>query len=373
MIRPASVRAFNERVARGEAVDAAAYNATLRQAVGEVVRRQAAVGVDVVSDGEFGKPGWAGYSIDRLSGFEIRPVVPARVGYLGWEAEGRFKDFYDQAGPPRHARHHAVCVGPITYTDAGRAAMRRDVANLKAALADVEVEDAFLPVVAPASFEGYYSNEYYRTDEEFIFAVAEAQHEEYRLITDAGLMVQVDDAILLNLHDIIVDSGKDYRRWVAMNVEALNHALRGIPEEKVRYHLCWGSWPGPHTSDVPLAEIIDLVLKINCQAYSIEAANPRHEWEWVVWQETKLPDGKILMPGMVSHAIAHVEHPELIAQRIRRYADLVGDENVIASSDCGFAQNAAIGRQHPEIVWAKLEALAEGARIASRSRSGQRM
>jgi 5-methyltetrahydropteroyltriglutamate--homocysteine methyltransferase len=243
------------------------------------------------------------------------------------------------------------------------------VANFKAALQNVQVEEAFLPVVAPCSISVNYRNEYFKTDEEFLFAVAEAMHEEYKIVTDAGLIVQADDAILANLHDPVVDSGLDYRSWVDMNLRALNHGLRGIPEDMVRYHLCWGSWPGPHTTDVPLAEIVDLILKINCQAYSIEGANPRHEWEWVVWQDTKLPEGKILLPGVVSHAISHVEHPELIAQRIRRFADLVGPENVIASTDCGFAQGGAIARQEQEIVWTKLESLAEGARIASRARA----
>jgi 5-methyltetrahydropteroyltriglutamate--homocysteine methyltransferase len=249
--------------------------------------------------------------------------------------------------------------------------MRRDVANFKAALEQVQVEEAFLPVVAPCSISVNYRNEYYSSDEEFLFAVADALREEYQIIIDAGLIVQADDAILANLHDPVVDSGVDYRKFVEMNLEALNHALRGIPEDRVRYHLCWGSWPGPHTTDVPLAEIVDLVLKINCQAYSIEAANPRHEWEWAVWQDTKLPDGKILLPGMVSHAISHVEHPELVAQRIQRYADLVGPENVIASTDCGFAQGSGTARQEQEIVWAKLESLAEGARIATQRRKGK--
>jgi 5-methyltetrahydropteroyltriglutamate--homocysteine methyltransferase len=256
-------------------------------------------------------------------------------------------------------------VAPITYTAAGRAAMQRDVANFKAALQQVQVQEAFLPVVAPCSIGVDYGNEYYKSEEEFLFAVAEALHEEYRTIVDPGLIVQVDDAILTNLYDQVRSEGKDYRSWVAMNVEALNHGLRGIPEDRVRYHLCWGSWPGPHMSDVPLHDIVDLLLRINAQAYSIEAANPRHEWEWVVWKDVKLPAGKILLPGVVSHAVSHIEHPELIAQRITRFANLVGRENVIASTDCGFAQASRIARQHPTIMWAKLAALAEGARIAS--------
>jgi len=213
-----------------------------------------------------------------------------------------------------------------------------------------------------------YENEYYKSEEEFLFAVADALHEDYQAIVDAGLIVQVDDAILTNLYDRIRSQGRDYRKWVAMNIEALNHGLRGIPEDRVRYHLCWGSWPGPHTSDVPLRDIVDLLVKVNAQAYSIEAANPRHEHEWQVWRDLKLPDGKILLPGVVSHAIAHVEHAYLIAQRITRFANILGRENVIASTDCGFAQASQVARQHPSIVWAKLEALAEGARIAWREK-----
>lgn len=366
MIRPDSIRAFGQAAARGERVDREAYEATLRQEVAEVVRQQARCGIDVVSDGEFGKSGWTDYIFDRVTGFEQRQIPRPRVGHKGWDAEGRFKEYYETPESPRRAHSpQAVCVGPITYTEAGKAVMRRDVANLKAALQQVQVEDAFLPVVAPCSISINYKSEYHRSDEEFLFAVADALHEEYRIIADAGLILQTDDAVLTNLHDAVVYSGRDYRKWVGMNVAALNHALRGIPAEQVRYHLCWGSWPGPHTTDVPLAQIVDLVLQINCGAYSIEAANPRHEWEWQVWEQTRLPEGKILLPGMISHATSHVEHPELVAQRILRYAKLVGPENVIASSDCGFAQGTATARQQPEIVWAKLESLAEGARIAT--------
>jgi 5-methyltetrahydropteroyltriglutamate--homocysteine methyltransferase len=372
MIRPPKIQEFNRAIAAGDAYDEAEYQATLRAEVANVVRKQAASGIDVVSDGEFGKPGWL-HLLTRVSGFEIREVPRPRVGLRGWDPEGRFKDFYERPVPGQppgggQTVRQAVCVGPIAYTAQGREQMQRDARNFKAALEGVQVEEAFLPTVAPCSISVNYRNEYYTSDEEFLFAIADALHEEYQIIIDAGLIVQADDAILANLHDPVVDSGLDYRKWVGMNLDALNHALRGIPEDRVRYHLCWGSWPGPHTTDVPLAEIVDLVLGINCQAFSIEAANPRHEWEWVVWQDTKLPEGKLLLPGMVSHAISHVEHPELIAQRIERYAGLVGPENVIASTDCGFAQGAGIARQENEIVWAKLESLSEGARLATQRR-----
>lgn len=367
MIRPPKIVEYVEALAAGQQIDEAAFESELRTAVAEVVRNQVAAGVDMVSDGEFSKTNWLAYFKQRCSGFETRMQPLRTPTFLGADREGRFAEFYDQAfswfqrGQPVP---HMVCVGPLEYTDSGRAAIARDIANLKHAIEGLSVQEAFLPVIAPCSLGIAYWNEYYRSDEEFLFAVADALHVEYKAITDAGLVVQVDDAILTNLYDQVRADGKDYRRWVQMNIEALNHGLRGIPEDRVRYHLCWGSWPGPHTTDVPLREIVDLLLQIHAQAYSIEAANPRHEHEWLVWADVKLPDGKILMPGVVSHASSHVEHPELIAQRITRFANLVGRENVIPSTDCGFAQSSRIVRQHPSIVWAKLEALAEGARIA---------
>jgi 5-methyltetrahydropteroyltriglutamate--homocysteine methyltransferase len=370
LLKPPEVLAFIQAKADGQPIDEHAFTQTLRTAVDEVVRQQAAAGVDVPSDGEFGKSAWTNYVVERMSGFELRTVPRPPVTFLGAEAEGRFAGYYEQMslqnlGRPRlETSIRMVCTGPIAYT--GKAIMQRDVDNFRAALEHVQVEEAFLPVVAPASIAVDHANEFYPSEEAYLFAVAEALHEEYQTIVDAGLIVQVDDAILTNMYDAVVASGQDYRHWVQMRLEALNHGLRGIPEDRVRYHLCWGSWPGPHTSDVPLREIVDLLLQINAQGYSIEAANPRHEHEWTVWRDVKLPDGKILLPGVVSHAISHVEHPELIAQRITRYADLVGRENVIASTDCGFSQNFRVQRQHPTVVWAKLEAMAEGARLASR-------
>ena len=371
LIRPDEVLAYSQALTAGQPVDEDAYGTTLRDAVGEVVRQQVAHGIDFVSDGEFGKSAWTSYSLNRLTGFELRDD-PDFLRFLGRERL-RFSEYYEasfaalrsgKAGDKLVANQW-VCVEPIRYTDEGRAAMARDVDNLKAAIDGVDAADAFLPVAAPCSIAVSYANEYYDSEEEFLFALADAQREEYQTITDAGFIVQIDDAILTNLHDAIVDSGRDYRRWVEMNIAALNHALRDIPEDRVRYHLCWGSWTGPHTSDVPLAEIIDLLLTIDAQAYSIEAANPRHEHEWTVWKQHRLPDGKILMPGCISHAITHIEHPELIAQRIERFASLVGKENVIASSDCGFAQGAGLERQQIDVVWAKFDALAAGATLAS--------
>jgi 5-methyltetrahydropteroyltriglutamate--homocysteine methyltransferase len=357
LIRPPEVLAL------GPDTDEATRSQTLRRAVADVVRKQAEVGVDVVSDGEFGKSSWFTYVMDRLDGYEARPAERPKIGVRGKD-EARYPDFWQAVGPQggRAYRRH-VCVAPITYI--GKSLMQRDVDNLLSALAGLQVEGAFLPVVAPTSISVDHTNEYYPTEEQYLEAVADALHEEYRTITDAGLIVQLDDAILTHWYDRITEEGGDYRKWVAQQVEIINHALRGIPEEQVRYHVCWGSWPGPHTSDVPLRTIVDLILNINAQGFSIEAANPRHEWEWTVWQDVKLPEGKILIPGVISHAISHVEHPELIAQRLQRFCELVGRENVIASSDCGFAQGAGTQRQVPSIVWAKLSALAEGARLAT--------
>jgi 5-methyltetrahydropteroyltriglutamate--homocysteine methyltransferase len=345
--------------------------AVLRQSVADVVRHQADVGIDVPSDGEYGKSGWFLYLTERTSGFESREAEPPPIGVMGRERAERFVEYYDEqiaAGgviTPTAFSRRLVATGPIRYTDTGRALLQRDLLNFKAALANAGLDEGFLPLIAPASVFPSHGNEYYASEEEYLFGLADALHEEYQMVVDAGLILQVDDAILLNMHDSVVAAGQDYRRWMKLRLDALNHALRGIAEDRVRYHLCWGSWHGPHTSDVPLRDIVDLVLTVNAGAYSIEAANPRHEHEWVVWQDVKLPAGKVLIPGMVTHHSATVEHPELVAQRIVRFASVVGRENLIAGSDCGFAQSQGIRRQHPSIMWAKLEALAEGARLAS--------
>jgi 5-methyltetrahydropteroyltriglutamate--homocysteine methyltransferase len=260
----------------------------------------------------------------------------------------------------------AVCVAPIRYT--GEAEVQRDIANFKAALARAGVAEGFLPVAAPASVIPDRKNEYYASDEEMLEAIADAMRVEYRAIVDAGLLLQLDDARAAVTYDRMVPpaSFADYRRWLEVQVEAINHATQGIPRERIRYHVCWGSWPGPHTSDVPLKDIVDLVLRVRAGAYLIEAANPRHEHEWRVWENATLPEGTILVPGVISHATNVVEHPELVAERIVRFARLVGRDNLIAGTDCGFAQGPFHRRVHPSIMWAKLEALAEGARLASR-------
>jgi 5-methyltetrahydropteroyltriglutamate--homocysteine methyltransferase len=374
LIRPPKLLEFIRPRQNGQPYDEQAYAKCLRDSVADVVRRQADAGIDVVSDGEFGKSiSWSQYALERLSGFERRAARAGEHGFSRGADRARFADFYRELdaadGPPAAVGASAgvaVCVGPISYT--GQAEIRRDIDNFKAALEQQGARQGFLPVASPTSVIPDRKNEYYKSDGELLYAIADAMRAEYRAVIDAGLFLQLDDARLAVTYDRMVPpaSFADYRNWVAMNVEAINHALQGIPEERVRYHVCWGSWPGPHLTDVPLKDIVDLVLKVKAATYLIEGANPRHEHEWRVWESVPLPPGKVLAPGMVSHATNVVEHPELIAQRIVRLAKLVGRERVLASTDCGFAQGPFHRRVHPSIMWAKLEALAEGARLASR-------
>jgi 5-methyltetrahydropteroyltriglutamate--homocysteine methyltransferase len=349
----------------------------LRRSVADVVRRQEEAGIDIVSDGEYGKTmSWSRYILDRLSGLEEREdntggFRPAIAG----KDRREFAEFYDEyeaaqgfAGLGKQAARLGtwVVTGPIKYS--GQAAIERDIANLKSALKGGRVK-GFLPVVAPASVAPNRKDEHYKKPEEALFAIAEALNAEYKAVVAAGLYVQIDDAFLTSSYDVMVPPGtlKDYRKWAALRIEALNHALKGIAEERSRYHLCWGSWNGPHTNDVALKDIVDLILKVRVGAYSLEMANPRHEHEWRVWKDVKLPAGKKLLPGLISHSTNVVEHPELVAERIVRLADLVGRDNVVASTDCGFAQGPFARRVHPSIQWAKLRALSEGARIADRA------
>jgi 5-methyltetrahydropteroyltriglutamate--homocysteine methyltransferase len=374
LIRPAELLQFIRPKQAGQPYDEQAYAKCLRSSVTQAVRRQVDAGIDVVSDGEFGKSiSWSQYVLERLSGFERRPVRPGEHGFNRGADRARFADFYRELdaaeGPPAAigaSAGIAVCVGPISYT--GQAELQRDVENFKAALAETGAHQGFLPVASPSSVIPDRKNEYYKSDEALLYAIADAMRAEYRAIIDAGLYLQLDDARLAVTYDRMVPpaSFADYRNWVAMNVEAINHALQGIPEERVRYHVCWGSWPGPHVTDVPFKAIADLVLRVKAGTYLVEGANPRHEHEWRVWESVKLPEGKVIAPGMISHATNVVEHPELVAQRIVRLAKLVGASRVMASTDCGFAQGPFHRRVHPTIMWAKLESLAEGARIASR-------
>ena len=369
LIRPQALQDILRAKQGGQSYDHAAYENCLKQSVADVVRRQAEIGVDVVSDGEFGKAiSWNQYVVERLSGFELRAIPPGfRPGTPGADRT-RFKEFYaelDVREPMANAKMVA-CVGPVKYI--GQEILRRDIDNFKAALKGVKVVEAFMPVVAPSSVLPDRKDEYYKGEEEWLSAVTAAMRTEYRTIVDAGFILQIDDARAATAFDRMVPPGtfEEYRRWLAKFVESLNRALEGIPEDRVRYHVCWGSWPGPHVSDVALKDIVDLILKVRAGAYVIESANPRHEHEWQVWKNVRLPEGKVLIPGVISHATNVVEHPELIAERITRFANLLGRENVIAGTDCGFAQGTFYRRVHPTVMWAKFEALVEGARLASK-------
>jgi 5-methyltetrahydropteroyltriglutamate--homocysteine methyltransferase len=369
LIRPQPLQDFLRAKQADKPFDRKAYDQCLTQSVAEVVRRQAESGIDVISDGEFGKSiSWSQYVLERLSGFERRPVKPGTNPFQRGADRSRFAEFYAELDAREEVatRTDSVCVAPIAYT--GQAQLRRDIDNFKAALEGVKVAEAFLPVAAPASVIPDRKNEYYKTDEECLVAIGAAMRTEYRMIVEAGFVLQLDDARAAVTYDRMVPpaSFADYRTWVDMHVEVLNHAIEGLPPDRIRYHVCWGSWPGPHTTDVPLKDIVDLILKVKVGAYVIEGANPRHEHEWAVWKNVRLPEGKLLIPGVISHATNVVEHPELVAERIGRYARLVGRENVLAGTDCGFAQGPLYRRVHPSIMWAKLEALAEGARLASK-------
>jgi 5-methyltetrahydropteroyltriglutamate--homocysteine methyltransferase len=384
LVRPADLRALLATVERGEQPDDKRWNEILQRAVSDVVRKQAEVGIDAVNDGEMGKSNWIAYLYERMSGIEGRmvelegrrflPPSRDRVAFPEFydehdkqQAEEMFEEVgWDVGGDEGPARAKIwVCTGPIEYDPT---ALQRDIANLKQALEGVDVVDAFLPVVAPASVY-WLENEYYKSDEEFVFAVADALHEEYKGIVDAGFLVQVDDAVLVHEADSILSLGgswEDYRKWAELRIEATNHALRGLPEDRIRYHICWGSWHGPHVYDPPLADVVDLMLKVNARYYLFEQANPRHEHEWRVFEDVKLPEGKVLIPGVVTHHTTVVEHPQLVAERLVRLANVVGRDAVMGGTDCGFAQGAFIKRVHETVQWAKLQALAEGAQLATK-------
>jgi 5-methyltetrahydropteroyltriglutamate--homocysteine methyltransferase len=369
LIRPPELQDFLRARQKGTGFDEAAYDRCLVESVAAVVRHQADAGIDVVSDGEFGKAiSWSQYVLERLSGFERRPFKPGVNTFQSGADRKKFAEFYAELDAREGVATtlDSVCVGPISYT--GQAQLQRDIDNFKAALKGAKVTEAFMPVAAPASVIPDRKNEYYKTEEELLEAIANAMRAEYRMIVDAGFLVQLDDARNAVTYDRMVPPATfaDYRHWLEQQVEVINHAIEGLPQDRIRYHVCWGSWPGPHTTDVPLKDIVDLILKIKVGAYVIEGANPRHEHEWKVWQDAKLPEGRVLIPGVISHATNVVEHPELVAERIVRLAKLVGRENVIAGTDCGFAQGPFHRRVHPSIMWAKLEALAAGARLASK-------
>jgi 5-methyltetrahydropteroyltriglutamate--homocysteine methyltransferase len=385
--RPDELIELNRARLDGESVDEETFQARLGDAVGDLVRRQRDLGIDVPNDGEYGHAmghrvnyaAWWTYVFDRLGGLEVseRPVFeqrprrsePGRV-VLSTFGDRRDTNMFAEAytdpdtgvfvSMGHMLTHFPVCRSPLTYT--GQQAVQRDIANVKAAMEASGVEEGFLNSVAPGSCARF-ENEYYKSDEEFLWAAADAMREEYKAIVDAGLILQLDDPCIAENWDQIVPqpSVDDYQKFTMVRVEALNHAIRDLPEDRIRFHLCWGSWHGPHITDVPMADIVDVMLAVNAGAYLFEAGNVRHEHEWKVWRDVRLSDGKTIIPGVVSHATNVVEHPEVVADRIVRFAEGVGRENVIASTDCGLG-----GRVHPQIAWAKLESLVQGAELASR-------
>jgi len=388
--RPADLIALGRTRAADEGRDEAPYAACLKASVAEVVRKQRELGIDIPDDGEFGKPvagsydygAWWNYAFARMSGFSAK--VPGMEGQSKHTKSGvadltlasfanrrdwqEFSEFYQDpessgslmGSAARRPVGRPACTGAIKYT--GQAALSADIANLKAAMAVSGVQEAFMCSIGPGSFARG-EDFYYDTEEAFLFASADAMREEYKAIVEAGIMLQIDDPSLPDNWDMVNPEPPlaEFKKFEAVRIEALNHALKGLPQDRIRYHICWGSWHGPHTTDIPLVDIVDLVLSVNAGAYSVEAGNVRHEHEWRVWQDVKLPDGKLLIPGVVSHATNIVEHPRVVADRILRYAKVVGRERVIAGTDCGLG-----GRIHPQIAWAKLQALSEGARLASK-------
>ena len=363
---PPQLRQMFMDIFTGRSTDLDAFYPHIQPAMAEIIQKQADAGIDIVSDGELGKLGFGlAYYGRRLSGLANRKLKPGESGWMGHGSGERaeFADFYKELAFMPEPLTRAVCDGPINYI--GEKEVQNDISWFKAALRDAKVNpaDTFMCVLAPGWLEHFFHNEYYKTDEEYLFALADALRHEYKAIVDAGFVLQLDDPALPDTYDMIVPRPtiEEYRKFAEIRVEAMNHALKGLPEERIRYHICWGSWHGPHVHDLPLKHLVDLMLKVTAGAYSVEAANPRHEHEWKVWKDVKLPEGKILIPGVVSHASNVVEHPELVADRIILYAGLVGRENVIAGTDCGMG-----ARVHPQICWAKLKALAEGAELASR-------
>jgi 5-methyltetrahydropteroyltriglutamate--homocysteine methyltransferase len=383
--RPPGLIDANRARLVGEPIDEQEFQTRLRDSVEDVVRRQREIGVDVPNNGEYGHAmghqvdygAWWTYVFPRLGGLELddaaqlwqmppRRSAPGSVvlsTFADRRDRERFAEAYDDPDSGVTVGHNPVkfpvCRAPLTYT--GRDAVQADIANLKAAMAATGVRDAFLNSVAPGS-AARFANEYYDSDEEFLWACADALREEYRAIIDAGLILQVDDPCIAENWDQInpEPSVEDYRAFTMVRVDALNHALRDLPPERIRFHLCWGSWHGPHVTDIPMADIVEVMLSINAGAYLFEAGNVRHEHEWRVWRDVTLPEGKVIVPGVVSHATNLVEHPRVVADRIVRFAECVGRENVMAGTDCGLG-----GRVHPQIAWAKLESLVRGAELAS--------
>ncbi len=372
--RPADLMALLNAKELDQSYDATTFDARVLKAIVDIVRELADVGIDIIGDGEHSKVNWMAYARGRLSGLE---ELDTPVSFRGATRDSlAFPATYEDTKtmlaarsgdnvPKRAARTLAqACTGPIRYV--GQEEVAADIANLKAALEGVNCEEAFITAISPSNLELYYENQHYGTDEEYLQALADAMHDEYKAIVDGGFLLQIDDPRMATHYGRTLDASiEDCRNFIALRVEAVNHALRGIPEDRVRFHTCYSINVAPRVYDFELKHFVDLMLRINAGAYLIEGANPRHEHEWQVWQDTKLPDGKILVPGVVSHCIHLVEHPEIVAQRIERFAGVVGRGNVIAGTDCGFGTSGAGDEVHPEVAWAKLKALAEGARLAS--------
>lgn len=374
LIRPESVVEYLRAKNAGKPVDEAAHRETLKKEVAQIVAEQKAAGIDIPSDGEFGKGiSWSQYALERLAGFERRPFKSDGNLWRRGEDRTKFAAFYDEmdAKEGMATTMDSVCVGPISYS--GQAAVQRDIHNMKAAVAAAGLAEGFLPVASPTSVIPDRRNEYYKNEDDLLQAIAEAMRTEYKMIVDAGLLVQLDDARFAVTWDRMLPDVKlgDYRSWLDRQVEVINYALQDVPEDRVRYHVCWGSWNGPHTSDIPIRDILDKIYAIKAGCYVIEGANPRHEHEWKVWGERKPPNDRILATGVISHATNIVEHPELVAERITRIAKLIGRENVIAGTDCGFAQGPFYRRVHPSIMWAKFQALSQGAALASKELWGK--
>ena len=359
--RPPELREMLEAKNAGRPYDRDAFDRAVREAVAEAVRRQVEIGIDIVNDGELSKLSFTYYVRERLAGVVPSDGASHEHGRIYGRDAVDFPEFF--GGRDNQRGRAAVCVAPLRYV--GQEAVQADIANLKAALAGLQGRyvDAFLPAVAPGTIEHWLTNEHYETDDEYLDAIGEAMREEYRAIVDAGFILQIDDPDLGDGWQVHREmSVAAYHRFADRRIEALNYALRGLPEERIRFHICWGSYHGPHLHDIPLKEVIDLVLKVRAQVYSIEAATPAHEHEWRVFRDVKLPEGKALMPGVVGHCSDFVEHPRLVADRLIKYANLVGKENVIAGTDCGIPPRVG----HPSVGWAKYEAMVEGARLATR-------
>lgn len=371
--RPADLHAMNVARRGGEKIDDPKYDARVRKAVTDIVRKQVDIGIDIVDDGEMSKPSFITYINERLGGFEVDSSHRNQSPWAGSREVREFPDYYKPQLANVHTKHtHYLCTGPVSYRGAQK--LKIDLDNLKAALSGVNVTEAFVPSTSVSSIEDWNRNAYYKSDEDYLFALAEAIREEYRAIVDAGFLLQVDDPHLVTYYVCHPDkSMEECRKWIAVRVEAINQALRGIPKDRVRFHTCYGINFGPRVHDIEVKHIVDILSRLNAGAFSFEAANPRHEHEWTAWQDAKLPDDIIMIPGMITQSNIMVEHPEAIAQRLGRWIDAFGRERVIAGTDCGFASFAGNDEIHESIVWAKFEALVEGARIASKSTSAARL